>query len=100
MAKKNARKTVEVGTLLYRLNYFLKNDKGSVDEREVMCSFVEGILHDTGNYRGFAYLPKEDYPGEVDGLGTRRRYFVSGTVDADYEAAADLIKKHYYGQGI
>ena len=97
---KTARKTVEVGTLLYRLNYFLKNDRGSVEEREIMIAFIEGVLQDSGNYRGFAYLPAEDYPGEVDGLGTRRRYFVSGTVDADYEAAADLIKKHYYGQGI
>ena len=97
---KTARKTIEVGTLLHRVNYFLKNDKGSVDERDVMIAFIEGVLQDSGNYRGFAYLPAEDYPGEVDGLGTRRRYFVSGTVDADYEAAADLIRKHYPAQGV
>ncbi len=88
-----ARKTIEVGTLLHRVNYFLKNDKGSVDEREIMIAFIEGVLHDSGNYRGFAYLPAEDYPGEVDGLGTRRRYFVSGTIDADYEAQDLNIKK-------
>jgi hypothetical protein len=97
---KTARKTIEVGTLLHRVNYFLKNDRGSVDEREIMIAFIEGVLHDSGNYRGFAYLPAEDYPGEVDGLGTRRRYFVSGTVDADYEAAAALIQKHYPARGV
>ena len=97
---KPARKTIAVGTLLHRLNYFLANDRGTADEREIMISFVEGILFDTGNYRGFAYLPAEDYPGEVDGLGTRRRYFVSGTIDADYEAAADLIRKHYPARGV
>jgi hypothetical protein len=33
-------------------------------------------------------LPKENYAAEAEfeSDGTRRRYFVSGTVDADYEA--------------
>ena len=94
-----ARKTIEVGTLLYRLNYFLANDRGTPDEREIMISFVEGILHDTGNYRGYRYI---DSPveGEVDGLGTRRYYFVGPRIQRDYDAAAELIAKHYYGRGV
>ena len=100
MAKKNARKTVEVGTLLYRLNYFLKNDKGTPDEREVMCTFVEGILHDTGNYEGFRYLDGREYAGEAEGLGTRRAYFVSSKIEDEYAAAAALVEKHYYGRGV
>lgn len=100
MAKKNARKTVEVGTLLYRLNYFLKNDKGSVDEREVMCSFVEGILHDTGNYEGYRYLDAREYAGEAEGLGSRRFYFVSSKIVGDYNAAEELVAKHYSGRGV
>jgi hypothetical protein len=95
MAKKTARKTVEVGTLLYRLNYFLKHDVGSVDERDVMCSFVEGILHDTGNYEGYRYLDAKEYPGEAEGLGTRRFYFVSDAIHADYEAADLGFAKHF-----
>ena len=83
---KIARKTVEVGTLLYRLNYFLANDKGTPEEREIMIAFVEGILHDTGNYRGYAYLDTT----EIAGNGTRRHYFVSGKINEDYEAAANL----------
>mgnify|MGYP001108517802 CR=1 FL=1 len=88
---KIARKTVEVGTLLHRVNYFLKNAETTADEREVMCTFIEGVLHDTGNYRGYAYLDTD----EIAGNGSRRHYFVSGKIDADYEAAADLVQKHY-----
>ena len=95
---KPARKTIEVGTLLHRLNYFLANDKGTAEEREIMISFVEGILHDTGNYRGYRYIDGPD--GEVDGLGSRRYYFVSGKIQEDYDAAAELIAKHYYGRGV
>jgi hypothetical protein len=94
---KIARKTVEVGTLLHRVNYFLKNaPQHTFAEREVLCTFIEGTLHDTGNYRGYAYLDT----AEIEGNGSRRHYFVSGKIDADYEAAAALVAKHYYGKGI
>ena len=95
---KTARKTIEVGTLLHRLNYFLANDRGSADQREIMASFVEGILHDSGNYRGYRYIDGPD--GEVDGLGTRRYYFVSSKIIDDYNAAAALIAKHYPARGV
>jgi hypothetical protein len=90
------RKTVEVGTLLYRVNYFLKNDRSTADEREVMCTFIEGVLHDTGNYMGYAYLNTD----EIAGNGSRRHYFVSPKIDEDYEAAKALVEKHYSGRGV
>jgi hypothetical protein len=93
---KIARKTIAVGTLLHRLNYFLANDKGTADEREIMISFVEGILHDTGNYRGYRYLDTS----EIEGNGSRRYYFVSGKIQEDYDAAAELIAKHYPARGV
>jgi hypothetical protein len=93
---KPARKTVEVGTLLHRVNYFLANDRSTADEREVMCTFIEGVLHDTGNYRGYRYLDTD----QIEGNGSRRYYFVSGKIDEDYEAARALIQKHYYGRGV
>jgi hypothetical protein len=93
---KTARKTIEVGTLLHRVNYFLASDRSTPDEREVMCTFIEGVLFDTGNYRGYRYLDTE----QIAGNGSRRHYFVSGKIDADYEAAAALIEKHYYGWGV
>ena len=87
-----ARKTVEVGTLLYRLNYFLASDKSTPEEREVMCQFVEGILLDTGNYMGFRYLPNGHNESDFESDGTRRYYFVGPRILDDYEAAANLIK--------
>ena len=93
---KTARKTIAVGTLLHRLNYFLANDKGTADEREIMISFVEGILHDTGNYRGYRYLDTD----EIEGNGSRRYYFVSSKIQEEYDAAAALIAKHYPARGV
>jgi hypothetical protein len=93
---KTARKTIEVGTLLHRVNYFLASDRSTPDEREVMCTFIEGVLFDTGNYCGYRYLDT----AQIAGNGSRRHYFVSGKIDADYEAAAALIEKHYYGRGV
>ena len=87
-----ARKTIEVGTLLHRVNYFLENDRGTAEEREVMCTFIEGVLHDTGNYEGYRYLDTD----EIEGNGSRRFYFVSDRIDEDYAAAAELVAKHYY----
>jgi hypothetical protein len=93
---KIARKTAEVGTLLHRLNYFLANENTTAEEREVMCQFVEGILHDTGNYEGYRYLDTT----EIAGNGSRRFYFVSKKIQPDYAAAEELIQKHYYGRGV
>ena len=93
---KPARKTVEVGTLLRRVNYFLASENSTADEREVMCTFIEGVLHDTGNYRGYRYLDTD----QIEGNGSRRHYFVSGKIDEDYAAADQLIQKHYYGRGV
>lgn len=93
---KTRRKTIEVGTLLHRVNYFLKNDQGTADEREVMCTFIEGVLHDTGNYMGYAYLSTD----EIEGNGSRRFYFVSSKIVDDYNAAEQLVAKHYYGRGV
>ena len=93
---KTKRKTVEVGTLLHRVNYFLASENSTAEEREVMCTFIEGVLHDTGNYEGYRYLDTD----EIAGNGTRRFYFVSDRIDEDYHAAAELVAKHYYGKGI
>jgi hypothetical protein len=97
---KIARKTAEVGTLLHRLNYFLANKNTTAEEREVLCTFVEGILHDTGNYMGFRYLPNDHCELDFESDGTRRYYFVGPKIQEDYDAARELIAKHYYGRGV
>jgi hypothetical protein len=83
-----ARKTIEVGKVLKIANNFLAAKHTTAEEREAVASLLEAVLFETGNYRGFAYLPKENYAAEAEfeSDGTRRRYFVSGTIDADYEA--------------
>ena len=90
-----ARKTIEVGKVLRIANNFLAAKHTTADERESVCAVMEAILFETDNYRGFAYLPKENYAHETgfEHDGTRRRYFVSGTIDADYEAQDLNIKK-------
>jgi hypothetical protein len=95
-----ARKTVEVGTLLYRLNYFLASDRSTAEEREVMCQFVEGILFDTGNYMGYRYLTNKHGELDFESDGTRRYYFVGPRIQEDYDAAEALVAKHYYGRGV
>jgi hypothetical protein len=94
------RKTVEVGTLLHRLNYFLASERSTPAEREVMCQFVEGILFDTGNYMGFRYLDNTHNEADFQSDGTRRYYFVSPKIQEEYDAATALIEKHYYGRGV
>ena len=93
---KPARKTIAVGTLLHRVNYFLASVNSTAEEREVMCAFIEGVLFDTGNYRVYRYLDTD----QIEGNGSRRFYFVSGKLEDDYTAAAALIEKHYYGRGV
>jgi hypothetical protein len=85
-----ARKTMEVGPLLARLNSFLKSDHSTAAEREALANFVEGILMETGNYEGFRYLPNQH--GELDFAsdGTRRFYFVSSNIQSDYDAALGI----------
>ena len=84
-----ARKTIEVGKILKMANTFLAAKNTTADERESVCAVMEAILFETGNYMGYRYLSTD----EIEGNGTRRRYFVSGTVDADYEAKDWNINK-------
>ena len=90
-----ARKTIEVGKVLRIANNFLAAKHTTAEERESVAAVIEAVLFETDSYRGFAYLPKENYTHEVgfEHDGTRRRYFVSGTIDADYEAQDLNIKK-------
>jgi hypothetical protein len=82
---KVARKTIEVGKVLKMANSFLAAENTTSEEREAVASLLEAILFESGNYRGYRYLEGSDYPEEIMS-GSRRYYFVSGTIDADYEA--------------
>jgi hypothetical protein len=87
------RKTIQVGKVLNMANYFLASDNTSQDERQVVAQFLESILFQTGNYRGFRYLP--DDKGESNGAsdGTRRSYFVSEQIREDAEKDLSVIHR-------
>lgn len=70
------RKTVEVEWIKDRMNYLLKHDvdqKGkpatSLVSRQMTCIWIEAILTESGNYRGFRYLNQSEVPeGELPGI--------------------------------
>ena len=73
-----SRKTIEVGTLLAWANYRLeKSADAAKEEREEIAHFIELVLHETGNYEGYAVSEGDD---------TRRRYHPSAKVSAEYRA--------------
>ena len=63
-----ARKTFDVSKIKDRVNFYLLNSKDSNrGERRGMMTMLEGILHDSGNYRGFGYLSVRDMENSVNG---------------------------------
>lgn len=80
-----ARKTIAVGKMLRIANTFLAAKNTTPEERDGVALMIETILCETGNYQGFRYLESKDYPDETDGLGSRRWYYPSNAVRADYE---------------
>lgn len=90
---KPARKTIEVGKVLRMANHFLAAKATTADEREGVCSLIEAMLFESGNYNGFCYLPSKDYPNEVDGLGSRRFYYPSRTIVEDHDADLRNVNK-------
>lgn len=71
------RRTIHVETLRAKVNSMIAASTCSPPERLAMANVLETVLHDTGNYRGFAYLDaKFDMYGElVSGDESRRKYF-------------------------
>lgn len=70
------RKTFPVDEFRKTMNQRIRDSHCSPEERRVMCSILEMILMDAGQYRGFRYLEVEVVGGEVYTLGdeTRREY--------------------------
>lgn len=79
------RKTIEVGKILNMVNAYLANENTTPDGREAMCAMLEGVLFETGTYRGYRYLDT----AEIEGNGSRRHYFAASKIAGDYYAAAE-----------
>lgn len=73
-----ARKTFEIAPVVTTVNTLLASPEFSAEERRGAYLILERILLDSGNYRGFSYLPTElNEDGTIlrkDYDSTRRRY--------------------------
>jgi hypothetical protein len=56
-----SKKTVTVQSIKERVNKFnIISPDDSRERRITLSCFLESILHETGNYRGFNYLDKKE----------------------------------------
>lgn len=77
-----ARKTIEIEKIKGRINDHLLHTKDECSrERQALMLFLENILHDTGNYRGFGYLNWKDMERSASG----------STVGVNYDKNGDLL---------
>ena len=69
------RKTVDVLMLLKWANKNLarEDEFATVDFKAGICSMIERVLHDTGNYEGFGFLDNSDR--ETGTLGYYSRFY-------------------------
>jgi len=79
------RKTIEVKVVKDKINDLLGNPelKLNQDEKKALCTFLEGVLMDTGNYRGFqhVYWCEKGYQEWVDAgtvEGPEKNKFIVG----------------------
>jgi hypothetical protein len=59
------RKTIEVAALIDKANHFFEHSDREryAAERKGVATFLDSILHQTGNYAGFMYLEPYGSPG-------------------------------------
>jgi NDP-sugar pyrophosphorylase family protein len=80
-------KTFKVADLLEQVNYALSNKEIPEDMKYGMCSLLEGILHATGNYKGFYYVDG------WQGVETPKRfYMVENSLRQEYAKYEGLRK--------
>ena len=60
------RKTIPVTEIKDDLNRRLKSNHLTGDEKAVICTVLEGILHSSGNYKGFMFVNQHSRPGDKD----------------------------------
>jgi hypothetical protein len=63
------RKSINVAELTTHVNYVLKHGTGSKEERLGYMAVLEHCLFESGNYRGYRYLPVSEVPaGQKAGI--------------------------------
>jgi hypothetical protein len=90
------RKTMQIRELLDRANYMLAASTCEPAERQAICSFIESILHDTGNYSGFNHLTIGRVPhGHRPGINLGPAGEWLSDMDAR-NANVDDTRRHYH----
>ena len=74
-----SRKTIDVLPLLELVNHWLgrEDEFATVDYKAGMCSMIETILMQSGNYAGFGFLDKNDSDTGTLGYYSRHYYYSS-----------------------
>jgi hypothetical protein len=74
-----SRKTVNVLPLLEWANKNLarKDEFATVDFKSGVCTMIEMVLHETGNYEGFMFLNHEDSDCGTLGYYSRQYFYSS-----------------------
>jgi len=87
-----SRKTFSVATFTTRVNHVLATDTGlPAEARQTLMTQLEAILHETGNYNGFAYLDARELPkGVTPGINDYETLRLE--THADIMSAADMFK--------
>jgi hypothetical protein len=81
-----SKKTISVAKVLHMANTYMASSKSTRDERVAIDTFISGILHETGNYRGFAVKEKAEVPIYSDAAPYRHFYFPAGKIADEYDA--------------
>ena len=64
-----ARKTILIDALRNKANDLLAESTVDRELRLGVCLFIENILHETGNYKGYGHLNEDEVPkGEKPGV--------------------------------
>lgn len=85
----NMHKTIKVKRLLDKANHMLAESADNRSEfREGVATMIESILMDTGNYRGFGYLSKEELKGRAKTPGIQET--------EDHFEIVDETRRHYF----
>ena len=80
------RKTLEVAKLLHWANTQLirMDGKATAEWKAGVCTIIEQVLYDTGNYQGFGFNSNADCETGTLGYYTRY-YYASPKLSKEYE---------------
>ena len=90
-----SRKTIDVRSVIEKINERLRDNITSLDYRWGIISIAESVLFTTGNYTGFRYLLQNEIPaGQLPGV-----HYIGDMPHPDIELRfhnTDSTRRAYY----